>query len=181
MKRRAALKSLALVVGGTLTLPAWASGWSTQSIAAQPGFPVSVGQELLLAEIAETIIPKTNTPGAKELGVHKFILTMLRDCYEKTEQDRFLTGLTELESSVQAGYGKSFVNLDATQKLEVLKARENAVKILPTEKSPFFPYLKNLVIQGYMNSEYVMKEITKYELVPGRYHGCVPVTASAKK
>jgi hypothetical protein len=34
---------------------------------------------------------------------------------------------------------------------------------------------KALTINGYMTSKYVMTNITKYELVPGRYNGFAPV------
>ncbi|KAA5548847.1 gluconate 2-dehydrogenase subunit 3 family protein [Adhaeribacter rhizoryzae] len=181
MKRRTALKSLALVMGGTIALPAWAKAWNADILSSNSNWLVSPDQQALLAEIVETIIPATNTPGAKDLGVHRFILTMLTDCYEKSAQNRFVEGLKELDETVRASYGKSFVTCTPAQRLEILKAREEVAKILPPEKEPFFPFLKNITIQGYLNSEYVMREVYKYELVPGRYNGCFPVTASAKK
>jgi hypothetical protein len=181
MKRRAAIRSLALVVGGTISLPAWASHWNLDTISERNKLFVSPDQEALLAEIVETIIPATDTPGAKALGVHRFILKMMADCYEKKEQTRFKEGLTELDKLVKASYGKPFVSCTPAQRLEILKAREAAAKISPPEKESFFPFLKNMTIQGYLNSEFVMREVYKYELVPARYHGCVPVSASVKK
>lgn len=181
MKRRSALKSLSLLIGGTITLPAWAANWNHESLPLSGAALFTPEQESLLAELAETIIPGTTTPGAKELGVHRFIFKMLTDCYEISEQDRFIAGLTELENVIKAAYGKSFILLNKTDRLDVLQARETAAKLTPTEKNAFFPYLKNFIIQGYLSSEYVMKEVFKYELVPARYHGCVPVTASVKR
>lgn len=35
--------------------------------------------------------------------------------------------------------------------------------------------IKRMTVDGYMGSEYVMTNITKYEMAPNRYHGCVPV------
>jgi hypothetical protein len=181
MKRRTALRSLALVVGGTISLPTWARNWTTETVTNRQNWLVAPEIENLLAEIVETIIPTTNTPGAKALGVDKFILKMLADCYEKKEQSRFLNGLTELDQMVQATYGHSFIACPPAQRLEILKGREEATKILPAEKDPFFPFLKNLTIQGYLNSEFVMRDVYKYELAPARYNGCFPVTASVKK
>jgi hypothetical protein len=181
MKRRTALRSLALVVGGTLALPAWATRWEAGSLGALPANLASPGQTALLAEIVATIIPATDTPGAKDLGVHLYILKMLADCSGKAEQTRFLNGLDELDKMVRAGYGKSFVACSPAQRLEILQGREAAAKSTPAEPKPFFPLLKNMTIQGYLNSEYVMRDVYKYELVPGRYHGCVPVKLSAKR
>jgi hypothetical protein len=181
MKRRTALRSLALALGGTVVLPAWATQWSAESMGNLPAGLAAPDQQALLAEIVETIIPTTDSPGAKALGVHLFILKMLADCYEKSEQTRFLNGLEDLDKSVQSSYGQSFTACSESQRLEILQGREAAVKSLPAGKDSFFAFLKNMTIQGYLNSEYVMREVYKYELVPSRYHGCVPVKQSAKK
>jgi len=181
MKRRAALKSLVLTVGGTIYLPAWANNWNLDTIPEKQNGFVSPDQESLLAEIVETIIPATDTPGAKDLGVHLFILTMLADCYDKSAQTRFLTGLAELDKKVKDNYNQSFVACTPAQCLAVLKDCEEAAKLLPPAKEPFFPFLKSMTIQGYLNSEYVMRDVYKYELVPARYNGCFPVPVSAKK
>jgi hypothetical protein len=180
MKRRTALKSLALAVGGTIALPTWAHSWTTETVATRPNWVIAPDLEALLAEMVETIIPATDTPGARALGVDKFILKMLADCYDKSAQTRFTNGLTELDKIMKATYGHSFVACPPAQRLAILKAREEAAQILPPEKEPFFPFLKNLTIQGYLSSEYVMRNVYKYELVPGRYNGCFPVTASVK-
>lgn len=181
MRRRSALRSLALVLGGTVVLPAWATEWNAAAIGALPPGLATADQTALLAELVETIIPATDSPGAKALGVHLFMLKMLADCYEKTEQTRFFNGLAELDNLVQARYGKSFVACSPAQRLEFLQGREEALQAQPGGKNAFFPFLKNMTIQGYLNSEYVMREVYKYELVPARYHGCVPVKLSAKK
>ena len=175
------MRSLALVLGGTVALPAWATSWNPDSLGSLEAGLATAGQTELLAELVETIIPTTDSPGAKALGVHLFILKMLADCYEKTEQTRFLNGLNELDKMVQATHGRSFVDCTPGQRLQILQGREEALKILPAEQDPFFPFLKNMTIQGYLNSEYVMREVYRYELVPGRYQGCVPVKLSAKK
>ena len=40
----------------------------------------------------------------------------------------------------------------------------------------FYRTNKRLVIRGYLGSQYFLTKIEVYELVPGRWHGCVPVT-----
>jgi hypothetical protein len=181
MKRRTALRSLAVLVGGTMALPAWASGWEAGSLAPLPLPLADARQTALLGELVETIIPASDTPGARELGVHLYILTMLADCYDKAAQNRFMEGLQELDQLVKAGYGKTFEACSAAQRLEILQGREAAARLLPSEQEPFFPFLKNMAIQGYLNSAYVMRDVYRYELVPARFHGCVPVKQSAKR
>lgn len=170
MKRRTVLKQLALTLGTVVSLPAWATQWSPQATSSYPNLAISPSQEILLAEIVETIIPTTDTPGAKEIGVHQFILTMLNDCYEKSAQDSFSTGLTSLEALTKTSFGKLFVECTPAQRLDILRKMEGS-----TDKNAFLPFVKRLTIQGYLNSEYVMTNLLIYELVPARFNGCFPV------
>ena len=73
MNRRQIVKGMAATMGGMLVLPTWASAWNTASL---QGFKSSLPglEEALLAEIVETIIPETDTPGAKKLEVHRFVV-----------------------------------------------------------------------------------------------------------
>jgi hypothetical protein len=48
------------------------------------------------------------------------------------------------------------------------------LKALPQD-DVFFNILKRRTIQGYKNSEYVMKNKLVYELVPGRYNGAFKI------
>jgi hypothetical protein len=46
-----------------------------------------------------------------------------------------------------------------------------------TDEKAFFETFKSRAIQGYMNSEYVMKNKVIYKLIPGPYNGAVKVKA----
>lgn len=171
MQRRSAIKNLALTIGGTIVLPAWANAWSKESI--QSGaFKITYAQETLLAEIVETIIPKTDTPGAKELGADKFILKMVADCYDKKSQDIFAKGMVSVDELSKKENGKTFAESDAKQKLEVLKKMSTSPN---SDEKGFLQLVKGLTIDGYLVSEYVMTNLRIFEMVPGRYHGCVPI------
>ena len=50
-------------------------------------------QASIVSQIAEIIIPKTDTPGAKEAGVPAFIDQMLNEVYSEEDQKRFTSGL----------------------------------------------------------------------------------------
>lgn len=164
---------MALAVGGLAEMPAWASGWTPTS--AQPLQPfLSPQQNETLAEITETLIPASDSPGAKTLGVQDFIQKMIEDCYETDVQDRFRKGLDTVNALANSSYGKPFVACDATQRQEVLKKLEQAPE---TDQKQFFAQVKNLTIQGYTTSEYVMTQHLNYIMAPGHYYGCVPLPA----
>ena len=170
MERRVAIKSMAVAMGAMAGLPAWASGWNKGSLG--EGIFLSPDQGAVLAAVVETIIPKTDTPGAAELGVDKFVLKMVTDCYDKKAQAGLSSGISNLDEQSNKTFNRSFSEASATQKMQLLKDLEKSTDA--TSKA-FFGMVKNLTIQGYMNSEYVMTNITHYEMVPARYHGCVPV------
>ena len=170
MERRVALKSMALAMGAMAGLPAWASGWSKSSL--PNGVLLSVDQSKTLSGMVESIIPKTDTPGAGELGVAAFVQTMVKDCYDKKAQDNLSRGVDALDALSAKNFGKSFSDASKEQKVQLLQEIE---KSGDSQQKAFFGMVKNLTIQGYMSSEYVMTNLTHYEMIPARYHGCVPV------
>ena len=52
---------------------------------------------VFLNEVAETILPKTNTPGAKEANVGEFMTVIVKDCYKPEEAKVFMEGMAALQ------------------------------------------------------------------------------------
>ncbi len=170
MERRVVIKNLAMTMGALVSLPTWAKGWKESSL---PNQNILVAdQAKLLQDIVEAIIPKTNTPGAAALGVDKFVLTMVTDCYDDKTQENFKRGVAKVDTESHSKFKKSFASLNQADKLKVLEGFQTSTDA--NDKS-FLGLVKNHTIQGFMNSEFVMTNITNYEMIPSRYHGCVPV------
>ena len=89
-------------------------------------FKISASQENLLSEIVETIIPKTDTLGAKDLNVHQFTIKMVADCYDKKSQETFSKGFDLVDAAAKRGFSKTFIECDGKQKLEVLNKMSNS-------------------------------------------------------
>jgi len=172
MHRRKALKSLTLAAGGLISLPAWASGWTPASVG-KPG-NVSAGEEALLAELVETFIPQTDTPGAKALQVHRFLARMVRDCYDPAAQTLLSQGLARTDERARQAFGRDFIACDTRQRTDLLRSFAT-----DAELKPFCDLVKNLTVRGYTNSEYYLVNVQKYVMAPGFYHGCVTVPAQA--
>lgn len=168
MKRRSAIKSLTMAFGGLASMPAWASGWTPESIGKPTN--LSVSNEALLAEIVETIIPETSTPGAKTLKVHQFAMRMINDCYGEPAQNNLKNGLVKTDELAQSAYGKPFVSCDAKQRTDVFLKLSG-----DSSTKGFADMIKNLTIRGYTNSEYFMNNVANYNMAPGFFHGCVPI------
>ena len=172
MQRRTALKQLLIIAGGVMVLPACRNDRQEASIPLKH-LKVDGEGERLLAEISETIIPKTAIPGAKDTHAHLFALRMIDDCYEPAQQQQFEKGLKEIDGLAQKRFGTSFIKSSPAQREALLQELEGRKKGEPL--TDFYHMVKGLTIQGYMESKYVMTDITKYELVPGRYNGFAPV------
>jgi len=159
------------MAGGLALLPSCLRDEGKSSILLK-NISISLNEENLLAEIAETIIPRTKTPGAKQLKLHLFVLKMLDDCYEEAEQKQFVKGLSMFEDQVHDQFSKSFAKLSVHQRESMLSKLGNNSS---AELAAFYKIMKEKTIDGYLNSQYVMTNLVIYELVPGRYNGYFPV------
>jgi hypothetical protein len=172
IKRRTAIRNLLIIAGGAMVLPACYRSSGKASIALQ-NLTISEDEENLLAELTEILIPETTTPGAKSLKLHLFVLKMVDDCYTADNQKLFAEGLKGFNDHFSTQAGTSFSDASSEKKLEVLKGiQDSKKKDDPVKK--FYDITKSKTIQGYLNSKYVMTNIVKYELVPGRYNGYFP-------
>jgi hypothetical protein len=141
---------------------------------------ISAEQERMLEELAETILPKTSTPGAKDIYAHLFALKMLDDCYNKEDQERFVKGMEKFDKKAKTELDASFVEATPVQRQSLLKKIE-ADKEAKDDMTFFYFTAKGLTIQAYTTSEYYLTRVHVYEMVPSRYHGCVPVKAPDTK
>jgi hypothetical protein len=174
MKRRSAIRDLVIIAGGITLIPSCISHSGKVSIALR-NIHINAYQEKLLAAIASTIIPQTETPGAGEAGAHLFVLKMLDDCYEKDVQQKFIQGLDQLEKITKKSFGNLFAACSDEQKQKVLNSVENNVAY-PSEVFDFYKIMKERTIEGYLTSKYVLVNLQKYELIPSvKYNGYYPL------
>ncbi|WP_156308225.1 gluconate 2-dehydrogenase subunit 3 family protein [Sphingobacterium endophyticum] len=159
MNRRTALKQMFIMAGGIMI--ATSCDFSSKSPSIQLNqIKLNHDDELFLAELVEAIIPQTDSPGAKELNLHLFVMKMLDDCTSPEDQKKFLDGLKAAHQVKGKPLAEQQAYLTSLDKDDI-----------------FFNILKRRTIQGYKNSEYVMKNKLVYELVPGRYNGAYKIEA----
>jgi len=128
----------------------------------------------MLAELAETILPKTDTPGARDLSAHLFALKMVDDCFTKPDQEKYIQGMKDFESFVMKKTGKSFMDIGPAEKQAI-------VAVLDQQKSAesgvafFYQSTKKLTVLAYTTGEYYMTKIRGYKMIPGKFQGCIPL------
>jgi gluconate 2-dehydrogenase gamma chain len=124
--RREALARTAMLLGGTLAAStiagaqsstAWltpSSSWAAKTLSAE--------QLELVATMAEHIIPRTDTPGARDAGVERFVDSILTDYYAAAERQRFVAGLAEIDARAQQAHGAPFMKTTKAQQISLLTA-----------------------------------------------------------
>src|SRR4051794_31313778 len=95
-----------------------------------------------LKSLVDAIIPRTDTPGASDAGVHLFIDRRLAANQPQTEL--FRAGMKAIDADAQARFGAAFPALTADQQVEILTAMQT---------QPFFRTMKGLTVDGYYTSE----------------------------
>jgi hypothetical protein len=169
--RRIAIRNLLLVTAGTLLLPSCMEGAASIKLV---NLDIDGEHENILASLSEAIIPKTDTPGAKDISAHLFALKMVDDCYTKEEQKAFMLGFEEFNKMVKGKYQNSFAELKESQKEELLTYLEKGENVPEGIKS-FYSSAKRLTVLGYTTSKDYLTKVKNFSLLPGQYQGEVPV------
>jgi len=186
--RREALRKTALLMGAAVSASALSGILqgckATPELTYKPSF-FTEDQARIVSEVAEIIIPKTDTPGAKDTGVPGFIDLMLKDCYKKEDQDRFIEGLTAFDAEAKKAYGDSFIYCKPEQQVELVttvhaaaiaeEKEEKDAKEDKEKKRPFILMTKELTLLGFFTSEPGATQVLQYIAVPGSYKGCIPL------
>ena len=173
MDRRDLLKMIAAatgvaMVGGDL--------WAADLKSADAGKELFTQSDIaFLDEIAETILPKTSTPGAKDAGCGAVMAVMVADCYELKYQTVFFEGLKTIKALAKKQFGKDFMQLTAAQKHELLSKLDQDAKQAAANPLPhYFTLLKQLTLMVFFTSKVGATEVLRYVAVPGRYDGNMP-------
>lgn len=186
MNRREALKLLATWAAVPLVPPRrWALLRQARADVGTPAAPRTLNQQqyATVKVIAEMIIPRTDTPGATDVGAADFIDLLLTEWYDGSDRDRFLSGLSDVDARAQSLFGRNMVDCSAVQQAEILRAlgeemaerRGQQVEEARTEPElteAFYPMLRRLTLTAYYTSEAGATEELHFEIVPGRYDGC---------
>jgi hypothetical protein len=177
MNRREALSRVALIMGGTvLGAEAFLAGCTTGA----PGLKFSKSDIAFLNEVAETIMPATNTPGAKEAKVGEFMTVIVNDCYEAKDQTAFMEGMNALQfKDSKAKMGKTFMEATPAERTAFLTTLDKEAADFqktkkPTEQKHYFTMLKELTLWGFFSSELGATKVLRYVAVPGKYEGSIP-------
>ncbi|RYF85938.1 MAG: gluconate 2-dehydrogenase subunit 3 family protein [Chitinophagaceae bacterium] len=186
MNRKKAIFSMFVLGGG---VAATYSGYKFYSISRQPDFAFLENNILLIAELAETLIPATDTPGARDVQAELAIVSLIKKAADKKTQNNFIEGLKDVNGFANDQYDKEFTQLTKPQKQEVVshfaRRGKNFSGLLGKARNKllgksFFDILKYYTTVAYCTSRKGATQALAYDYVPGKYQGCIPLTAGQK-
>lgn len=179
MNRRELLQMIVAITGcGWTANDALWAGADPQS-----PLPYSSADVDLLDDVAETILPRTDTPGARDAAVGQYIARYSAACYPPSHITLLQAGLKDLDAQMQAQQGVGFRQASRQAKESLLvsidrqaKAHAQAAKTAPGGGQPphYFTLIKQLTLLGFFTSEPGETQVVRYRPVPGKYKGCIP-------
>ena len=159
----------------------------TRTLLASPSSArtLNAHQEATVKAMAEMILPRTNTPGAADVGATAFIDLILTEWYDDPDRERFLAGITDVDARSNVLFGKDFVDCQSSQQSQILidlgeKMTRDIAALgdrstlegeLPVDPD-FYAMMRRLTLTAYYTSETGATEELHFEIIPGSYQGC---------
>jgi len=175
LSRREALARLALAMGGAVVgANAFLRGATVEGKTVAAKF--NAADILLLDEIGDTIVPATDTPGAKAVGIGGFMAMMVTDCYDDMHHAAFMAGLVKVNVASRERFGREFTRATPQERTTLLneldaeQQRYTAAKA-PGDPAHYFRMMKQLTLLGYFTSEIGASRALRFVEVPGGYDG----------
>ena len=167
--RREALKRAAWLLGGTLSAPTILGvleGCRADRATVWVPRTLTPRQHDTVEAIAEVIIPTTETPGARDAGIGRFVDAMFSDYYSAADRDRFLTGLARVDVEAKRLHGRPFSELSPDQQTAMVWEMDRAAfsELPGTAGHPFRPEM--------------IPELRKSDVAAGEVVGASPADAA---
>lgn len=182
MQRREVLKNLGLATGFFVATPTIISLLQSCTSEAKTWIPefLSIDEGVVLTNLADIFIPKTDIPSATEINVPQFIDKYIKEVLDDESQAQVKTALgtiisilkpdaeTKIEQVTQDGY-KALLDNYMLLEDEIDQEREADLEAKVMTKSEFLNNLKWMTINAYKTSEEIGENVLAYDPVPGAY------------
>lgn len=178
--RREAIRRAALLAGVVVAPewlmaidPAFAKAPAGEQVSAAPQGPrLTPAHAAIAGAIADRILPRTDTPGAADVGVPAFIDRLYGEFMTADERKMLTDGLTAVDAASRSEHGSGFSTLAADRQDALLRTIARAEE---GRDQGFFRLIRSATVLGYFTSEPVGRNVLHYDPVPGRFDGCVPI------
>ena len=182
MKRREALKNLGLATGFFVATPSIISLLQSCTAEAKTWTPefLSIDEGVVLTNLVDIILPKTDIPSATEVNVPQFIDKYFNEVYEDDDQAKVKTAFSNIiailkpnsenaiDKVTQEDY-KALLDKYMLLESETDQEREDNPEAENMTKSEFLNNLKWMTINTYRTTQEIGENVLAYDPVPGAY------------
>lgn len=176
INRKEALKRVSYLLGGAVSAPTvlgFLNG-CTASTASAKGFTPQ--QMNFIGKVSDIIIPRTDTPGASDVGVPKFIDDMIFIFWDEEGRADFISKMNAFQKKATSELGNAFVDASPEEQKNFVQKEHDAVfsgEVDWNAPRPFIWMMKELTMTGFFSTEAGMTQVLQYKLVPGYWDGCL--------
>lgn len=180
MNRREALQFLTAATLAPLVPVSAPERWSLgralhrQLAAGQAGRALSAAQLAQVRALADTILPRTDTPGALDVGAPEFVDLLLAEWHSDAERKRVLDGLDALDVRCRETQGKPFAELPNGGRQGFL-ATVDGRRGEAGSPEDGYSRVKEQLVFGFLTSQPIATLTRTTPIIPGRFDGCIPL------
>lgn len=188
MDRRKAIRQTGLLTGATVMLPSFLtllqSCKSEPRLDWQPQF-LEAEEAQFISALVDTILPKTDTPGALDVKADIFIDKVFAQVYDTDTQQKVRSDIAKFNADCEEKYGNRFQTLNASDRISVLKEAEGesgkysssvwGTAVGKQKPVGFYRSMKSMTLWAYLSSEEIGKNVLNYDPIPQEYNGCLPL------
>lgn len=114
---------LTWVAGSTVVIGATAADWAWRAVAARSPSPEAFDptDRATLDALAETLLSRTSTPGARDVGVHEWIELFVANAFPDSARRQFLLGLQAIDAAALDEYGAALARPPESDLAELVR------------------------------------------------------------
>ncbi len=187
MTRREVIRYTAYITGCAVSAPLMStllSGCAPESVNDPTGYApkfLSSKDFKLLQDLVDTILPKTDSPSASDVGVHITIDSIVGTIYTTEDQEKYKKGFLSLSSHLSnVSANGEFNALGTEEKLSILQDLDRS-DAEGNEARKAYLHLKQQTISFYLTTEEIGENYLNYLPVPGEYQACIPLSDVGNK
>lgn len=136
------------------------------------GLPVA--SLAMVTALADTILPRTDTPGALDVGVPAFVDLLVADWYPERETRELVAGLEALDARCRAEQGKSFAELAEEGRRSFLGGVDGKPGNAGTPEATY-RRVKDAIVYGFLTSKQIAEMQRTLPIMLDRFEGCIPM------
>jgi len=153
-------------------------------------------QRQMMRQVSQTVLPKTDTPGAGDTGVGDFVLLALAHGLDGTREpagssempwafpeyqrpDGSLRYVDWLEHTLDSGANGDFFRRSPAEQLALIGGLDEEAFAQGNDAHPWRK-IKGLILTGYYTSEIGGSRELQFELAPGRFDPVVPLEPGSR-